>query len=80
MEVDFLFTLVLPNASSSTRAGCHGADVAEAVSVHICPNCPAPRGSREGSPGWSSSAVSSPVLAGPGLVLRPPISPGKLLF
>ncbi len=63
--------LVLSDSSSSTGAGCHGADVAEASSVRLPPDCSAPGSSGESSPGRGSSLVSSPVLAGPSMVCGP---------
>ncbi len=61
--------LVLSTSSSSTGAGCHGTDVAEASSVRLSPDCSAPRSSGESAPGRSSAAISSPVLAGLSMVL-----------
>ncbi len=61
--------LVLSTSSSPTGAGCHGTDVAEASSVRLSPGCSAPRSSGESAPGRSSAAISSPVLAGPSMVL-----------
>ncbi|KAL0149630.1 hypothetical protein M9458_055157 [Cirrhinus mrigala] len=55
--------LVLSSSSSSPGAGCHGTDVAEASSVRLSPD---------------RSAISSPVLAGPSMVLGPDISPRRL--
>ncbi len=66
-----LSPLVLSDSSSSSRTGRHGADVAEASSVHFSPDCSAPRSSRESAPWWGPSAASSPVLAGPSMVLGP---------
>ncbi len=63
--------LVLSDSSSSTGAGCHGADVAEASSVRLPPDCSAPGSSGESSPGRRSSLVSSPVLAGQSMVCGP---------
>ncbi|KAI2658584.1 hypothetical protein H4Q32_016681 [Labeo rohita] len=63
--------LVLSSSSSSPGAGCHGTDVAEASSVRLSPNRSAPGSSRE-------SPSSSPVLAGPSMVLGPDFSPRRL--
>ncbi len=43
--------LVLSNLSSSTGAGCHGTDVAEASSVRFSPDLSAPGSSGESAPG-----------------------------
>ncbi len=58
-----LSPLVLSDSSSSTGAGCHGTDLAEASSVHLSPI--APGSSRESAPGRGPSVASSPILAGP---------------
>ncbi|KAI2657288.1 Transposon Ty3-G Gag-Pol polyprotein [Labeo rohita] len=63
--------LVLSDSSSSTGAGCHGTDVAEASSVCFSPDRSAPGSSGEGVPGWGPSSFSSPILAGPSMVLGP---------
>ncbi len=63
--------LALSDSSSSTGAGCHGTEVAEASSVHLPPDCSAPGSSGESSPGRGSSFVSSPVLARPSMVCGP---------
>lgn len=42
-----LSTLILPHVSSSSWTGCFGTDLAEAVSVHISPDCSSPRSSGE---------------------------------
>ncbi|KAI2664440.1 ORF V: Enzymatic polyprotein [Labeo rohita] len=61
--------LVLSSSSSSPGAGCHGTDVAEASSVRVSPDRSAPGSSRESAPGRGVPPSSSPVLAGPSLVL-----------
>ncbi len=61
-----LSTLVVPRVSS-----LHSADVAEALSVRLSPDCSAPGSSGENAPGWGSSSLSSPVLAGPSMILGP---------
>ncbi|KAI2657236.1 hypothetical protein H4Q32_021343 [Labeo rohita] len=70
--------LVLSVSSSSTGAGCHGTDVAEASSVRFSPDRSAPRSSGEGAPGRGPSSISSPVLAGPSMVLGPNFPPRRL--
>ncbi|KAI2647883.1 DNA-directed RNA polymerase subunit B' [Labeo rohita] len=70
--------LVLSSSSSSPGAGCHGTDVAEALSVCISPDCSAPGSSRESAPGRGVPPSSSPVLTGPSLVLGPDFSPRRL--
>ncbi len=62
-----LFTLVLPHASSSTRTGRDGEDVAETSSVCISPDQYAP-----GSPGESSGSATShcPAVAGQSMAPR----------
>ncbi len=50
-----LSTLVLPHASSSSRTGRDGADMAEASSVCIYPDHSAPGSPGESSPGPSST-------------------------
>ncbi len=70
--------LVLSTSSSPTGAGCHGTDVAEASSVRLSPGCSAPRSSGESAPGRSSAAISSPVLAGPSMVLGSDFPPRRL--
>ncbi len=69
--------LVLSTSSSPTGAGCHGTDVAEASSVRLSPDCSAPRSSGESAPGRSSAAISSPVLAGPSMVLGSDFPPRR---
>ncbi len=61
--------LVLSSSSSSIEAGCHGPDLAKASSVCLSPDCSAPRNSGESVQGRGSAAASSPVLAGPSMVL-----------
>ncbi|KAI2668277.1 Transposon Ty3-G Gag-Pol polyprotein [Labeo rohita] len=70
--------LVLSSSSSSPGAGCHGADVAEATSVRISPDRSAPGSSRESAPGRGVPSSSSPVLAGPSMVLGPDFAPRRL--
>ncbi|KAI2663885.1 Transposon Ty3-G Gag-Pol polyprotein [Labeo rohita] len=70
--------LVLSSSSSSTGAGCHGTDVAEAASVRFSPDRSAPGSSRESAPGWGFPSSSSPVLAGPSMVLGPDFPPRRL--
>ncbi len=72
--------LVLSTSSSPTGAGCHGTDVAEASSVRLSPGCSAPWSSGESAPGRSSAAISSPVLAGPRMVLGSDFPPRRLSF
>ncbi len=72
--------LVLATSSSPTGAGCHGTDVAEASSVLLSPGCSAPWSSGESAPGRSSAAISSPVLAGPSMVLGSDFPPRRLSF
>ncbi len=62
--------LVLSDSSSSAGAGCHGTDLAEASSVRFSPDCSAPRSSGESAPGRGPFATSSPILAGPSMVLE----------
>ncbi len=66
-----LSPLILSDSSSSFRTGCHGADVAEASSVHFSPNCSAPGSSEERGPGRGPSAAGIPILAGPSMGLGP---------
>ncbi|KAL0152850.1 hypothetical protein M9458_051844, partial [Cirrhinus mrigala] len=70
--------LVLSSSSSSTGAGCHGTDVAEAASVRFSPDRSAPGSSRESAPGWGVPSSSSPVLARPSMVLGPDFPPRRL--
>ncbi len=64
-----LSPLVLSDSSSSTGAGCYGTDVAKASSVCLSPDRSAPGSSRESAPEWGLAVVSSPVLAGPSMVI-----------
>ncbi len=64
-----LSPLVLPHTSSSSRTGCYGTDVAKAVPVRFSHDCSAPGSSGESAPGRGWSAASSPILAGPSMVL-----------
>ncbi len=73
-----LSTLVLSDSSGSAGAGCYGTDVAEASSVRLSPDCSAPGSSRESAPGRGPAVASSPVLAGPSMVLGPDFSPRRL--
>ncbi|KAI2646068.1 Transposon Ty3-G Gag-Pol polyprotein [Labeo rohita] len=70
--------LVLSSSSSSPGAGCYGTDVAEAPSVRLSPDRSAPRSSRESVPGRGVPPSSSPVLAGPSMVLGPDFSSRRL--
>ncbi len=56
---------------SSSQTGCHGTDLAEASSVLLSPDCSALRSSGESAPGQGPSTASSPVLAGPSMILGP---------
>ncbi len=73
-----LSPLVLSDSSSSAGAGCYGTDVAEASSVRLSPDRSAPGSSRESAPGRGPAVASSPVLAGPSMVLGPDFSPRRL--
>ncbi len=73
-----LSPLVLSDSSSSAGAGCYGTDVAEASSVCLSPDCSAPGSSRESASGRGPAVASSPVLAGPSMVLGPDFSPRRL--
>ncbi len=73
-----LSPLVISDSSSSTGAGCYGTDLAEASSTHLSPDRSAPGSSRESAPGRGPSIASSPVLAGPSMVLGPDFSPRRL--
>ncbi len=73
-----LSPLVLSDSSSSAGAGCYGTDVAEASSVHLSPDRSALGSSRESAPGRGPAVASSPVLAGPSMVLGPDFSPRRL--
>ncbi len=70
--------LVLSSSSSSPRTGRYGTDMAEAASVHLSPDRSAPRSSDESTPRRCSPTVSSPVLAGPSMVLGPDFPPRRL--
>ncbi len=67
--------LVISDSSSSTGAGCHGTDVAEASSVCLSPNRSAPGSSGESVPERGQSTSGSTVLAGPNMVLWLDFSP-----
>ncbi|XP_048012249.1 scavenger receptor cysteine-rich domain-containing group B protein-like [Megalobrama amblycephala] len=75
---DSLSTVVLYDKPSTSRAGCYGAAVAEATAVHISPNCAAPGSSGESLPRRGPSVISSPVLAGPSMVLGPDVLARRL--
>lgn len=77
---DPLSTVVLSHTSSPIGTRRIGTDVAEAVLVHISPNCSTPRSSGEGPPGQNKFTASSTVLAEPGVVLGPSIPPRRLSF
>ncbi len=70
--------LVLFDSSSSTGAGCHGADVAEASSVCLSPDCSAPGSSRDSSPGRGTTTISSSILTRPSMVFGPGRPPRRL--
>ncbi|KAI2667776.1 Transposon Ty3-G Gag-Pol polyprotein [Labeo rohita] len=55
----------------SPGTGCHGTDVAEALSVRLSPDRSVPGSSGESVPGRGPSSFSSPILAGPSMVLGP---------
>ncbi len=55
-------------------------DMAEAASVRLSPDRSAPRSSDESTPRRCSPTVSSPVLAGPSMVLGPDFPPRRLSF
>ncbi len=61
--------LVISASSSSTGAGCHGTDVAEASSVCLSPDRSAPGSSGKSMPERGQSTSGSTVLAGPSMVL-----------
>ncbi len=63
-----LSTLVLPNASSSSRTGRDGADVAEASSVCFSPDRSAPRSPGESLPGPDSTTSHWPAVTGQSMV------------
>ncbi len=73
-----LSPLVLSDSSRSAGAGCYDTDVAKASSVRLSPDRSAPGSSRESAPGWGPAVASSPVLAGPSMVLGPDFSPRRL--
>ncbi|KAL0154164.1 hypothetical protein M9458_050623, partial [Cirrhinus mrigala] len=75
--------LVLSSSSSSPGHKGHktsqsNADAASATSVRLSPDCSAPGSSRESAPGQGLPSSSSPVLAGPSMVLGPDFSPRRL--
>ncbi len=59
-----LFTLVFPHASSSSRTGCNGTDMAEALSVCFSPDGSAPGSTGESLPGPGSTTSHCPAVAG----------------
>ncbi len=65
-----LSTLVLAHASSSSRTGSDGADVAKDSSVCISPDLSAPRSTGESSLGPGSTTSHCPAVAGQSMVLR----------
>ncbi len=73
-----LSPLVLSDSSSSTGAECYGTDLAEASSVRLSPDRSAPGISKENATGRGPSVASSPVLAGPSMVLGHDFSPRRL--
>ncbi len=84
-EVDLFATQVnaqcpsgLSSSSSSPGTGRYGTDMAEATSVRFSPDRSAPRSSDESTPRRCSPTVSSPVLAGPSMVLGPDFPPRRL--
>lgn len=70
--------LVLNVKPNTSWAGRYSTGVAEATAVHISPDCTAPGSSGVSLLGRSPSAISSPVLAGPSMVLGPAISPRRV--
>lgn len=69
---------ILPHTSSPIGTGRNGADMAEAASVCVSPDCSAPRSSGEGPLGRSECSVGSPVLAKPSVVFGPNIPSRRL--
>ncbi len=65
-----LSTLVLPHASSSSRTGRDGADMAKASSVCISPDCSAPGSPGESLPGPGSITSHCPTVVGQSMVPR----------
>ncbi len=65
-----LSTLILPHASSSSRTGPDGADVAEALSVCVSPDRSAPGSPGESLPGPGSTTSHCPTVAGQSMVPR----------
>ncbi len=72
-----LSTVVFSQASSPAGVGRHGTDVAEATPVRFSPDSSAPGSSGEGPERRGQSIAGSPVLAGPGMVLRHHVTPGR---
>ncbi len=70
--------LVLSSSSSSPGTGRYGTDMAEASSVCLSSDRSAPGSSDESTPRRCSPTVSSPVLAGPSMVLGPDFPPRRL--
>ncbi len=65
--------LVLSDSTSSTGAGCHGTDMAEASSVRFSPGS-----SGESAPGRDQFTSRNTILAGQSMVLGPDFSPRRL--
>ncbi len=65
-----LSTLVLPHASSCSRTGRDGIDMAEALSICISPICSAQGSPVESSPGAGSTTSHCPAVAGQSMVPR----------
>ncbi len=74
---DPLSTVVFSQASSPAGVGRHGTDVAEATPVRFSPDRSAPGSSGEGPERRGQSIAGSPILAGPGMVLRHHVTPGR---
>ncbi len=70
--------LVLSSSSSSLGLDAMVQTMAEATSVRFSPDRSAPRSSDESTPRRCSPTVSSPVLAGPSMVLGPDFPPRRL--
>ncbi len=75
-----LFTLVFPHASSSSRTGRNGTDVAEALSVCFSPDRSAPGSTGESLPGPGSTTSHCPAVAGQSMVPRYNIPPRRALL
>ncbi|KAK9957703.1 hypothetical protein ABG768_011926 [Culter alburnus] len=72
-RVNPVSTLVLPHSSSTSGAGCHGTDVAEAASVRISPDRLAPGSSGESTPGGGQPNTGGSLLANQNMVLGPSV-------